>query len=145
MWCGWLVPVFWVGLKLGLHLLLLFLPSISDAPCFLSHRKGEIKEGLWKHWESCNYLYSPCLSVFPSVPVHFLITSILFPLLLGHSFLFLSSFESVYSPLSPYSLFSLDCLPSSLPRSFWGSLKSGQGLPGWKRGWEEKRLDETRG
>lgn len=148
VWCRWLVPAVWVELKLDFSLLLLLALSLSAASAFLNHRKSEIKEGLWKHQESCNYLLSLsfffCRSVLLSLCVSF---SLHLPL--SWSLSLFITFSSISLHLFPFlflhpPLFYLRS--ASLSASLRQRLIDVDPGASWlKAGWEEKRLNEKRG
>lgn len=152
VWCGWLVPVVWLQLKLGLKSSSPPPPPPSFRCLFfsLSHRKGEIKVRL-ENTGSPVITHSP-LSVSPSfsISLSWLFISLFtsFPF-----FVAIPSFSLPFPfsvPLSIQSLVTFSVfspLPRSvrLPPSPAGSLMSIQGLPVWNGGWEEERLDERRG
>lgn len=84
VWCGWQRCLLSDGLKLG--------PPPPPFRCFFffTNRKREIKDGLWKHRESCNYLLSPCLSDC-----------------LSPSLFFFLCYQPIFSPFPGHSLLSI--------------------------------------
>lgn len=148
LWCSRQVPGVWIGLKFGLYSSSSPPPFsfLFPLPFFLSHRKNEIKERLWKHWESYNYFLFLCVCFsFWSFTVIFLILSLFFNL--SNFLFFLSFFSSLTFSLalsfsSSPSLFYLLSIPAE---PHWCQFKAFLvKIGGWREKWRENKERKRR-